>query len=67
MGISKTLPDQRSSNDNEPKTLAEALRLLQEDAKAKGVDKLTMRQINAEIAAYRREKAAKERASNSAG
>ena len=33
-----------------------ALKALQEDAKRKGLDKLTMDEINAEIAAHRREK-----------
>ena len=33
-----------------------ALKALQEDAKRKGLDKLTMDEINAEIALYRREK-----------
>lgn len=33
-----------------------ALKALQEDAKRKGLDKMTMDEINAEIANYRREK-----------
>lgn len=33
-----------------------ALKSLQEDAKRKGLDKMTMDEINAEIASYRREK-----------
>jgi len=33
-----------------------ALKALQEDAKRKGLDKITMEEINAEIAAARREK-----------
>lgn len=33
-----------------------ALKALQEDAKRKGLDKLSMEEINAEIAAHRREK-----------
>jgi hypothetical protein len=37
-----------------PSTLAEAVHLLREDARAKGTDKLTMREINAEVAAVRR-------------
>jgi hypothetical protein len=37
-----------------PSTLAEAVRLLREDARAKGTDKLTMREIDAEVAAVRR-------------
>jgi hypothetical protein len=36
-----------------------ALKALQEDAKRKGLDKTTMEDINAEIAAYRRERRAK--------
>jgi hypothetical protein len=39
-----------------PTTLAEALRLLREDAHEKGTDKLTMREINREIEAARRER-----------
>lgn len=38
-----------------------ALKALQEDAKRKGLDKMTMSEINAEIAAYRREKRLKAR------
>ena len=41
------------------KTIAPPPKVLQEiwaDSKRKGTDKLTMREINAEIAAYRREK-----------
>ena len=37
-------------------TALTALKALQEDAKRKGLDKLTMDEINAEIALYRREK-----------
>jgi hypothetical protein len=37
-------------------TALTALKALQEDAKRKGLDKITMEEINAEIAAYRREK-----------
>ena len=33
-----------------------ALKALQEDAKRKGLDKMTMDEINSEIAAYRRER-----------
>ena len=36
-----------------------ALKSLQEDAKRKGLDQMTMDEINSEIAAYRREKRAK--------
>jgi hypothetical protein len=38
-----------------------ALKALQEDAKRKGLDKLTMDEINAEIAMHRREKRPKAR------
>jgi hypothetical protein len=37
-------------------TALTALKALQEDAKRKGLDKLGMDEINAEIAEYRREK-----------
>lgn len=37
-------------------TALTALKALQEDAKRKGLDKMTMEEINAEIANYRREK-----------
>ena len=37
-----------------PATLAEAIRLLGEDARERGVNTMTMREINAEIAAVRR-------------
>lgn len=37
-------------------TALTALKALQEDAKRKGLDKLTMDEINTEIAVYRREK-----------
>jgi hypothetical protein len=45
------------------KTIAalKALKILQEDAKRKGLDKLSMDQIDAEIAAYRREKRTKQK------
>jgi hypothetical protein len=36
-----------------------ALKALQEDAKRKGLDRITMDEINSEIAAYRREKRVK--------
>ena len=41
---------------SKPITALTALKALQEDAKRKGLDKLTMDEINAEIAVYRREK-----------
>jgi hypothetical protein len=36
-----------------------ALRKIRDEAKSAGLDKLTMKEIDAEIAAYRREKRAK--------
>src|SRR5712691_7502697 len=49
---------QRSSSKQtrKPRKPADVLQLVREDAKRKGLDKLTMREINAEIEAYRREK-----------
>jgi Arc/MetJ-type ribon-helix-helix transcriptional regulator len=41
--------------------LASALAALREDAKRKGLDKLTMREIDAEVSAYRRGPAAGKR------
>jgi hypothetical protein len=41
---------------NKAITALTALKALQEDAKRKGLDKLTMEEINAEIATHRREK-----------
>ena len=41
-----------------------ALKALHEDAKRKGLDKLTMEDINAEIATYRREKRLKAKSSH---
>ena len=37
----------------QPSTVAEALRLVREDARQKGTNRLTQKEINAEIAAYR--------------
>jgi hypothetical protein len=37
----------------------QALKALQEDAKRKGLDKMTIEEINSEIAAFRREKRVK--------
>jgi predicted DNA-binding protein len=39
-----------------PKNLSEALHWVQQDARAKGTDQMTTEEIDAEIAAYRREK-----------
>lgn len=39
----------------QPATLAEALQLVREDARQKGTSRLTQKDINAEIAAYRRQ------------
>ncbi len=44
---------------NKPKTFAQALQLVREDAARKGTDEMTMREINREIAAYRREQQSK--------
>ena len=38
-----------------PKTFAQALELVRQDAERKGLNKLTMREINKEITAYRQE------------
>ena len=38
-----------------PETLLQALKLVRDDAARKGTNKMTMREINQEIAAYRRE------------
>lgn len=43
----------------QPKTMAEVLTILRAEAKAKGLDKMSKREINAEIAAARKELAAK--------
>ena len=40
-------------------TALTALKALQEDAKRKGLDRISMDEIDSEIAAYRREKRAK--------
>ena len=60
MSTEETLP--KSEDASERKSLVEALRLLQGDAKAKGTDKMTMKEIIEEIAAYRREKQEQEKA-----
>jgi hypothetical protein len=39
----------------------QALKALQEDAKRKGLDKMTIEEINSEIASFRREKRLKKR------
>ncbi|HEX7361884.1 MAG TPA: hypothetical protein VF283_15440 [Bryobacteraceae bacterium] len=51
MSTEKVLPKRKRTS--EPQNLKEALRLLQEDAKASGTDKLTREEILQEIAAYR--------------
>ena len=56
MSTSNSPIDDKQTTQDEPKTLKEALKLLREDAKAKGVDRLAVDDINKEIAAYRREK-----------
>jgi bifunctional DNA-binding transcriptional regulator/antitoxin component of YhaV-PrlF toxin-antitoxin module len=40
----------------QPSPFMSALRATQEEAKANGLDKLTMKQVNAQVAAYRKEK-----------
>jgi hypothetical protein len=60
MSTSNSPVDDKQTFDNEPKTFKEALRLLREEAKAKGLDNLTMEEIDQEIADYRREKREKE-------
>jgi hypothetical protein len=60
MSTEKTLPKDEDASERE--NFAEALRLLQDDAKAKGTDKMTMEEIIEEIAAYRREKQEQEKA-----
>ena len=62
MSTSNFPVNNKLTTEEEPKTLKEALRLLQEDAKAKGTDKLTMEEIIEEITAYRREKREQEQA-----
>ena len=44
---------------DQPSPFLVALRATQEEARQQGLDKMTMKQINAEIAAYRKEKRAK--------
>ena len=56
-----------SNTYRKPETLAEALELLRQDAEAKGVDKLTMEEIDAEIAAHRREQREKKEREKLAG
>jgi response regulator of citrate/malate metabolism len=43
----------------QPATLAEALQLVRDDARQKGTSRLTQKEIDAEIAAYRRQQARK--------
>lgn len=43
----------------QPATLAEALRLVRDDARRKGASRLTQEEIDAEIAAYRRQQGRK--------
>ncbi len=62
MSTSNSPIDDQQTINREPKTIAEALRWLQEDAKAKGTDKLTMEEIIEEIAAYRSEEREREKA-----
>ncbi len=62
MSTSNSPIDDKQTVTREPKTIAEALRLMQEDARAKGTDQLTMEEIIEEIAAYRREEREREQA-----
>jgi hypothetical protein len=62
MSTSNSRIDDELPTEEEPKTLKEAFRLLREDAKAKGTDKLTVEEIDEEIAAYRREQREQEQA-----
>jgi bifunctional DNA-binding transcriptional regulator/antitoxin component of YhaV-PrlF toxin-antitoxin module len=62
--VLKLRPDEIQKEQQRPSPAALAkfrkiLRLVQEDAKRAGLDKITMRQINAEIAAMRRARAKK--------
>lgn len=43
----------------QPATLAEALQLVRDDARQRGTSRLTQREIDAEIAAYRRQQGRK--------
>ena len=52
--------EDRLTTEEKPKTLKDALRLLQESASATGTDKLTMEEIIEEIAADRRERRQRE-------
>lgn len=61
MSIDEILPNEQLTFE-EPKTLREAIRLLQEDAKANGTDNMTMEEIIEEIAAARREMREQEKA-----
>ena len=49
----RTYRKQRSIR--KPKSFEEALELVRQDSERKGINKLTMREINQEIAAYRQE------------
>jgi DNA-damage-inducible protein J len=58
VGRQKKIPFNLTVNeqDNEKMTLREAFEALQEESVINGTDKMTMEEIDAEIAAYRREK-----------
>jgi len=56
VGRQRKIPFNMDLNEQSPKTLKESFKALQEEAKLNGVDNMTMDEIDAEIAAYRREK-----------
>lgn len=55
MSAEKALQDSKRPVNREPQNLAEALEFLQRDAVARGLDKLTDEEIEALIAAARRD------------
>jgi len=60
MNMNQTIPFpltvESNSETQARKELAEAFKLTQEESVANGTDKITMEEIDTEIAAYRREK-----------
>jgi len=60
VGRQQKIPFNMDLNEQSvPKTLKEAFQALQEESKQNGIDNMTMDEIDAEIAAYRREKRGK--------
>lgn len=51
----EALRQYQQQEEAQPRTLLEGLRLLQAEAKARGLDKMTKREIDAEIEASRKE------------